>query len=849
MLHATKLRHKTQPVILLIFPMRFLPFIFILGISCIRVTAEVETVFKVSEKAGELLGLYCYDCHDAGLKRGGVQLDNLEELGQQARIDLLNQALEHTFSGEMPPKRGDQPADGERDALIAWMRGELAPFGPSQLDDKLRYYKYANYIDHDKLFRAGAGHKASTRSRRWRVNEMIYHERINDVFELKGKERQDSFFGVVKPFNLPTDPGVAYYDTEIVEGGQFLTLLSNAKWVVDRQLRDALLKSGKFEHPPEYHQVRKEAPRSFRTRFPGEAWNPGRTAAPFEAVVMASGIPATDVLEKAIIHQFQVAIQRDPSDEEMAKYLTFMKETMLESDATSALKKMMVSVLMEPEFLYRNEFGGGEPDPHGRTKLTPREAGHAIAYALTDRIPDEKLVEAAKSGNLETRGDYEREVRRLLADDSIDKPRILRFFQDYFGYKGVFHVFKDEERFGGAYNPHRVVSTKYIYRVPGKVATEADTLVKHVLEKDKNVLETLLTTDRFFVHHNGDNEEMAGRARKTTDDYARYRVVYKALKDVPGREWGEALLNLDKKHPEYDLAREFMTPDGGTRRNLALTLKLARLYFGEDGTKDENSNKTYPPLDGEAVGHSTKMYNIDISEWSYQAEQPIKVENRMGILTHPAWLTAFSHNAATDPILRGKWVREKLLGGFIRDVPITVDAKVPEDPHATLRERFAVTEARKCWMCHEKMNPLGYTLESYDDFGHFRTHEQIEYPENVLDTRTVTAKDSNGIWQDFKVPVYKTKPVNPLGYLDGTGDESLDGEIEDAKDMMTRLAKSDRVRQVFIRNVFRYFMGRNETLADAATLIAADQVYLESGGSFQELMVSILTSDSFIHRK
>ena len=66
---------------------------------------------------------------------------------------------------------------------------------------------------------------------------------------------------------------------------------------------------------------------------------------------------------------------------------------------------------------------------------------------------------------------------------------------------------------------------------------------------------------------------------------------------------------------------------------------------------------------------------------------------------------------------------------------------------------------------------------------------------------------------------------------------------------MTRLSKSDRVRQVFIRNVFRYFMGRNETFADSQTLIEADRVYLKSGGSFQELMVSLLTSDSFIYRK
>ena len=41
--------------------------------------------------------------------------------------------------------------------------------------------------------------------------------------------------------------------------------------------------------------------------------------------------------------------------------------------------------------------------------------------------------------------------------------------------------------------------------------------------------------------------------------------------------------------------------------------------------------------------------------------------------------------------------------------------------------------------------------------------------------------------------------------------------------------------------------GFNQTYADFG--IEFDRVYLESGGSFEELVVSILTSDSFIYRK
>ena len=57
------------------------------------------------------------------------------------------------------------------------------------------------------------------------------------------------------------------------------------------------------------------------------------------------------------------------------------------------------------------------------------------------------------------------------------------------------------------------------------------------------------------------------------------------------------------------------------------------------------------------------------------------------------------------------------------------------------------------------------------------------------------------------------------------------------------------MRQSIIRHAFRFFLGRNETVADSKTLIDADQAYVKGGGSFKAVVVSLLTSDSFIYRK
>ena len=192
-------------------------------------------------------------------------------------------------------------------------------------------------------------------------------------------------------------------------------------------------------------------------------------------------------------------------------------------------------------------------------------------------------------------------------------------------------------------------------------------------------------------------------------------------------------------------------------------------------------------------------------------------DQRMGVLTHPAWLVAHSGNFDNDPIRRGHWIRYKLLGGNVPDIPITVDAKLPDDETMTLRERMHVTRAEECYKCHSKMNPLGLPFELYDHYGRFRFNE-LE------------------------------KPVDTTSKIVNTGVPGVDGDIKNPFELIERLAASLHCEQVFVRYVFRFFMGRNETLGDAKTLQEAHSAYVKSNGSMKELVISLLSSDSFIYR-
>ncbi|MBT7214689.1 MAG: DUF1588 domain-containing protein, partial [Verrucomicrobia bacterium] len=483
-----------------------------------------------------------------------------------------------------------------------------------------------------------------------------------------------------------------------------------------------------------------------------------------------------------------------------------------------ALQSVLIAMAISPEFVYRLELGMGEKDSHGRRHLSEHELVYALNYALfnsppfddfdhkrskdknkkggldspgvddllyyaknkiskhpLDGVEDMALIdetlekflmtprgsvsglgEVMKAGQLKTKEDVERELRRLLSvklftrpkSDSrpahrIKNPRILQFFREFFGYHHAPNVFKDEKRF--AY---------YSESGTRSMVSDTDQLILYLVDQDENVLENMLTTNLSFFSTSIGNRPLKA-AQKAQEKFESKKIT------------GE-LSPIEKLH-------------------------------------NKHYSMSYNVNPGSAENSSKKPYNLPKAQ-------------RIGILTQPSWLVAHSNNFENDPVRRGKWIREKLLAGFVLDVPINVDAKVPEDEHKTLRERFSVVEAEECWRCHKKMNPLGMPFEGYHDSGRFRTEE-------------------------------KGKAVATNGAISYSGEKGLDGEVANVFEMMHKLAQSKRVKQSFVRHAFRFFMGRNELLSDSQTLINAEKAYVDSNGSFKEMLISLLTSDSFLYRK
>ena len=382
----------------------------------------------------------------------------------------------------------------------------------------------------------------------------------------------------------------------------------------------------------------------------------------------------------------------------------------------------------------------------------------------------------------------------LRTREDVEK-HVRRILNDPEIYKprilGFFHEYFGYDR---APDVCKDAQPDYVHNAD-QLVLDTNMLVLSILEKDQNVLKELLTTPKSFV--NGVKMIRDGASQGLGGDTSLTKVLSQSMASKIG---------------------------------YSATDKPATSKRPKEKSKD-----------GVEAAYGLK-------EWP--ANQPVDLPgDRIGILMQPSWQVAWSSNFLNDPVRRGLWIREHLLGHSVPQVPVGVVIVLPDDPTQTLRQRMQITKDVKCWSCHQKIDDMGFPFEAFDHFGRPRDFEKLADDAAIAKNKANANRQyAKGEKRPERLPEYRKLPFDSTGIIYASGDPKLDGPVKNAQEMIRRLAESDRVRQVFIRYVFRYFMGRNETVGDAATLQEADNIYVKSGGSFKALVVSLLTSEAFLYR-
>ena len=773
----------------------------VLGTSGVLVQAsELDTFSTLTEP---FLQKYCLDCHGSDTQEGEVAFHELRSIDAN-NAELWKRIWEQVVLREMPPADASDelPSAIERLRMSDWITGGLQ----TAMKDQGGFHAHespakANHLDHELLFGPIPDGLAppSTPARIWRIHPQEHLTRLSALINrdpefnprrpglrTRGDHvppNQDGevkvYFGLDRVIGwvggsaayaaaITGFPPIlhngdhhglrSYANQHSVNGAEATQIANVAEDILkfmaygpDAKPYQFAEKVRDIDQKYKHESLRGLAQSLFYSR------EPQRPLTPVYELMKEPGV-SEERLDAAVNYLFHALTCRPPTDDETQEYLSILKEAIDDLGKEQGALLGLVPIFLDREALFRTELAAGEPDAYGRVMLQGQELALAINAAFSYLPPDDTLQQAVREGRLKTRDDVEREVVRILHDDSIRKPRILQFFREYFDYERAGHICKDTQALLSAGGD---VRTQNHYRAMFGMTANTDRLVELILQEDKHVLRELLTTDR-VVFDPG----------KDASYFGQYVSDERPPEDPDPKK--------RKRGPRRRVTiREASLPEGGP-----IHVRVARVV------KNGKTKRTLTTLPG---------------------------DQRMGILTHPSWLVSHSDAMDNHAILRGRWIRERLLGGAVPDVPITVDAMLPDEPKETLRHRMRVTREEYCWKCHQKMDPLGMPFEMYNHIGLYRTEEH-------------------------------GKTVDTSGQIIDSGEAELDGPVDNALELVEKLANSQRVEQVFVRHAFRFWLGRNETINDAPVLQDAWRAYRDHGGSMKALIQSLVTSDAYLYR-
>lgn len=228
---------------------------------------------------------------------------------------------------------------------------------------------------------------------------------------------------------------------------------------------------------------------------------------------------------------------------------------------------------------------------------------------------------------------------------------------------------------------------------------------------------------------------------------------------------------------------------------------LEQLTFEGEGGRFRDLFTTQAVL---PIGSLATFYNLPPSS------TPDFLPERPGILTRGAFLARHGFQQ-TAPVLRGYWVREQLLCDLVPPAPDDADnVPPPFEEGATTRERTEARTGGSCAGCHQLMNDLGYAFEGFDAAGKPRAFDA-------------------------------GKAVDTTGRAIGTDIEPFDGPEE----LQRRLAASEVAQTCFIRQLFRFGLGRLESQLDRTDLEALRTAFSDEDGRLLSLVAALTETEAF----
>jgi hypothetical protein len=249
-------------------------------------------------------------------------------------------------------------------------------------------------------------------------------------------------------------------------------------------------------------------------------------------------------------------------------------------------------------------------------------------------------------------------------------------------------------------------------------------------------------------------------------------------------------------------------------RMVAETEAFLRRQLSQPAPKLKDVTQAVDPT---GSGPQRPRFAMRIDDAGNPVSVPVAPQQRLGVFSQPAFLASHSGPTSSRPIKRGVFWARKAMCMELEPPPKDLHAKLYDDAGHTERERIeAATKAGACAGCHKIINPFAFFQENYDALGRWRTLEN-GYP---VDSRILI---------DF----LEARPIRTAGPVEALRTFTLSAEF----------------KQCFVRQLFRFYMGRNEEPSDDPLLRRMFLAFVANDEQDLVTMISMLGASDRLSRR
>ena len=657
-------------------PLSSLPAVIVRLSLCLSVTVIAALPLRAGDFSHDVrpvLTKYCGDCHSGDDANGDVDFSAIKSDAQvDAAYELWESVAKHLKHQTMPPEDQPRPTAKEATAVLDWYRQFVGNIQPRPAEMRPRRLSVAEY--------------------RNTLRSVLGFDLEVAIIEAEQTIAQKSL--VVKL--LPVDPpGKSGFKNDTHANPLTTNIWDQYSYLIDTGLEELFSPDHRKELTALFGNVK-------AGKFDDEM---------IDREMIDDGSLSKKHVRQIITTVLTRARRRDPATDQVDAVVSRLVDVS-DKDLIDTTKFEMKAILMSPVFIYRGLLVEGEPGK--QQAVDAFEFAERLSYFLWADMPDDELLDVARSGELLQQETVVAQIDRMLA--SPKSRRLAEVFA-------------------------------------------AEWLTLSEIEMVSN------------------NPPVMQAMRSQPIDFMHYLFTH----DRPILEMIDSKVTFINPH-------------------------TARLY-GKDAKQ---------------MNRYRKQKGIEAASIPNQKIELRETPERGGILTMPGVLAM-----NRGPILRGTWMLQRILGEEMPEPPANVGQVPPNrgKEKLTFRQRFEQHRANTtCAVCHDKIDPLGFALQSYDNGGKYLNANR----EPDKKQRKATSS-------------YGPKQIDTSGKLPSG---EMFADIGELKQILKTSQREAVVRNV-VQRTMAYALARKLELFDQPTVDALTKQMVEKDASWRDLFIAITKSQAF----